>query len=156
MSQIRLLNEENVARAIFLPEMMEDGGVISYSAFTLRHNESYFSVARMAVDSWLEDIKRIPQNDTRILGGYCRMNVGTIRAIDFRNDGDTLTFDVEDKSSQKNLSHAGIVVTFGGGQLRGDKHLVLKPIPANISASRLLMRIQSRLAKIASMDFVAL
>ena len=40
--------------------------------------------------------------------------------------------------------------------LPGIKKLRLKPVPENVSASRLLMKTQSRLAKIANMDFVNL
>ena len=60
MSDKRLLDAEYVARAIFLPAMLDSNGKISLAAFTLRHNEGYFSVARMAVKDWLDDLKRIP------------------------------------------------------------------------------------------------
>ena len=35
MHQNKIQNEENVARAIFLSDMMEEGGTISYAAFSL-------------------------------------------------------------------------------------------------------------------------
>ena len=154
MHQNKIQNEENVARAIFLSDMMEEGGTISYAAFSLRHNESYFSVARLAISSWLDDIMKIPQSGTRQLGGYCRMNVGTIRATGLQHGCDKLSFDVEDKSSPTNASHAGIVVSYASNQLKGDKNLILKPVPPDMPTSRLLMKIQSRLTKIAQFDFV--
>lgn len=120
----------------------------------MRHNESYFSVARMAVSTWLDDIMKIPQSDTRQLGGYCRMNVGTIRSTDLQHSGEKLSFDVVDKSSPTNVSHAGIVVSYAGNQLKGDKKLILKPVPQDMSSSRLMMRIQRQLTKIAQLDYV--
>ena len=154
MQQNKIQNEENVARAVFHSSMMEEGGTISYAAFTLRHNESYFSVARMTVSCWFDDIMKIPQSDTRQLSGYCRMNVGTIRAIGLQHGSEMLSFDVVDKSSPTNASHAGIVVSYAGNQLKGDNKLILKPVPKDMSTSRILMRIQRKLTKIAQLDYV--
>ena len=56
MSEKRLLDTEHVARAIFLPAMLDSSGNVSLAAFTLRHNEGYYSVARMAIEGWLDDI----------------------------------------------------------------------------------------------------
>lgn len=83
MSDKRLLDTERVARAIFLPAMLDSNGKVSLAAFTLRHNEGYFSVARMAVEGWLDDLKRIPSSATRQLGGYCKMGVGDVRNLGF-------------------------------------------------------------------------
>ena len=81
MSENKVLDIEFVARAIFLPAMLDSNGTLSLAAFSLRHNEGYFSVARMAVEGWLEDIKRIPTSSTRQLGGYCKMGVADIRHL---------------------------------------------------------------------------
>ena len=94
MSDKRLLDTERVVRAIFLPAMLDSNGKVSLAAFTLRHNEGYFSVARMAVEGWLDDLKRIPSSATRQLGGYCKMGVGddtnqtvpTCRPVVYVND----------------------------------------------------------------------
>ena len=95
MSDKRLLDTERVARAIFLPAMLDSNGKVSLAAFTLRHNEGYFSVARMAVEGWLDDLKRIPASATRQLGGYCKMGVGDIRNLGFTyNEKDEVAFDV--------------------------------------------------------------
>lgn len=64
MSEKRLLDAEHVARAIFLPAMLDSKGNVSLAAFTLRHNEGYSSVARMSVEDWLDDIKKIPETPT--------------------------------------------------------------------------------------------
>ena len=39
---------EYVARAIFAPAMIDRTGNLSAATFSLRHNEEYFSVARMS------------------------------------------------------------------------------------------------------------
>ena len=141
MSDKRLLDAEYVARAIFLPAMLDSNGKISLAAFTLRHNEGYFSVARMA---------------TRQLGGYCKMGVGDIRNIGFTyNEKDEVAFDVEDKSTTTNKSHAGILLLFGENTLKGDKEAVLKPLPTGVSATGLLMMIQTKLSQLAEQSYIA-
>ena len=155
MSEKRLLDAEFVARAIFLPAMLDSNGNVSLAAFTLRHNEGYFSVARMAVEGWLDDIKKIPKTPTRQLGGYCQMGVGDIRSLGFVYEEDNeVAFDVEDKATNTNKSHAGIMLMMSENILKGDKDEVLKPLPTGVSASGLLMRIQTKLSQLASKHFV--
>ena len=150
MSEKKLLDSEYVARAIFLPAMLDSNGNVSLAAFSLRHNEDYFSVARMAVEGWLEDIRRIPTSTTRQLGGYCKMGVGDIRGLGFDYDEkNKVAFDVEDKATIANKSHAGIMLMMSEKMLKGDKSAVLKPLPMGVSATGLLMRIQTRLSLLA-------
>lgn len=157
MSDKRLLDAEYVARAIFLPAMLDSNGKISLAAFTLRHNEGYISVARMAVEGWLEDIKRIPVTSTRQLGGFCKMRVGDIRGLGFAYDEDNkVCFDVEDKATTTNKSHAGIIIMMSEQSIKGDKSAVLKPLPIGVSASGLLMRIQTKLSQLAGKCFVTI
>ncbi len=105
----------------------------------------------MAIDGWLDDILRIPQTPQRRLYGYCKLNTGDIRKLCFSYDEENdIGFDVQDKSSSSNKSHAGIVILFGENFLKGDKTEVLKPLPSGISATGLLMRIQTRLAQLAN------
>ena len=156
MSDKRLLDAEHVARAIFLPAMLDSSGKISLAAFTLRHNEGYFSVARMAVEGWLDDIKRIPTSATRQFGGYCKMGVGDIRNLGFTySEKNEVAFDVEDKATTTNKSHAGILLLFGENTLKGDKEAVLKPLPTGVSATGLLMLIQSKLSQLAGQAYIA-
>jgi hypothetical protein len=157
MSDRRLHDAEHVARAIFLPAMLDSNGKISLAAFTLRHNEGYFSVARMAVEGWLDDLKLIPISVTRQLGGYCKMEVGDIRNLGFTyNEKDEVAFDVEDKATTTNNSHAGILLLFGEDMLKGDKETVLKPLPTGVSATGLLMLIQTKLSQLAGQLYVAI
>lgn len=157
MSDKCLLDIEDVIRALFAPSMLDNNGMVSLAAFKLRHNEDYFSVARMSVDGWMDDIKRIPQNPQRQLYGYCKMNVGGIRKLGFKHDeNNEIGFDVQDKSSESNKSHAGITILFGENILKGDKAEVLKPIPHGVSAIGLLMRIQTKLVQLANENIVKL
>ncbi len=156
MSDKRLLDAEHVARAIFLPAMLDFNGKISLAAFTLRHNEGYFSVARMAVEGWIDDIKRIPSSATRQFGGYCKMGVGDIRNLGFTySEKNEVAFDVEDKATTTNKSHAGIMLLFGENTLKGDKEAVLKPLPTGVSATGLLMLIQSKLSQLAGQAYIS-
>ena len=157
MSEKGLLDAEHVARAIFLPAMLDSNGNVSLAAFTLRHNEGYFSVARMAMEGWMDDIKRIPTTPTRQLGGYCRMGVGDIRNLGFLYDDENIVaFDVKDKSTSANKSHAGIVIEMSENILKGDKSDMLKPLPLGVSATGLLMRIQTRLSQLAGKAYVSI
>jgi hypothetical protein len=150
MSEKKLLDSEYAARAIFLPAMLDSNGNVSLAAFSLRHNEDYFSVARMAVKGWLDDIRRIPTSTMRQLGGYCKMGVGDIRGLGFDYDEkNKVAFDVEDKATIVNKSHAGIMLMMSEKLLKGDKSAVLKPLPIGVSATGLLMRIQTRLSLLA-------
>lgn len=156
MPDKRLLDAEYVARAIIMSTMLDSSGNVSLAAFTLRHNESYISVARMAVEGWLEDLKRIPTSATRQFGGYCKMGVGDIRNLGFiYNEKNEVAFDVEDKATITNKSHAGILILFGENTLKGDKETVLKPLPTGVSATGLQMLIQSKLSQLASKSFVS-
>lgn len=155
MSDKKLLDSEHVARAIFLPAMLDTNGNVSLAAFTLRHNEDYISVARMAVDGWMEDIRQIPTSPMRQLGGYCKMGVGDIRNLGFvYNETNELSFDVEEKATATNKSHAGITLNFGENIIKGDKVVVLRPLPKGVSATGLLMRIQTKLSQLASKTYI--
>ena len=86
----------------------------------------------------------------RQLGGYCKMGVGDIRGLGFDYDEkNKVAFDVEDKATIVNKSHAGIMLMMSEKLLKGDKSAVLKPLPIGVSATGLLMRIQTRLSQIA-------
>lgn len=157
MSDKKLLDAEHVARAIFLLAMLDSNGNISLAAFTLRHNEGYFSVARMAVEGWQDDMRRIPTSSTRQLGGYCKMGVGDIRNLRFAyNETDEVVFDVEDKATATNKSHAGIELFLGENTLKGDTTALLKPLPNGVSATGLLMRIQTRLSQLAGKSYISI
>lgn len=96
---------EDVARAIFSPMMIDDDGRIKRAAFMLRHHEDYISVCRMAVDSWFEDMLQIPQSKNRHLFGYAAMNVGEIRQLTFLYANKIVSFDVQDKQTERNLAN---------------------------------------------------
>lgn len=145
---------ENVARAIFSPMMIDERGHILRPAFMLRHNEDYISVCRMAVDSWMDDVKSIPQNPLRVLYGYAKMNVGEIRQLSFANGRRRVDLDVVDKHTAKNASHAGIVLTLDGNVLRGDKKAFLKPVTSDVSVEAVILRYQRKLAELAQRGYV--
>ena len=144
----------NVARAVFSPQMVNSVGIITRAAFSLRHNESYISVWQMSIDSWLDDIKSIPQSDARKLDGYAVLNVGEIRSQGFLLAEHQVGLDVLDKSTAKNRSHAGIFLSIDGSVLKGDKTIGLKEMPADTYATPLLLTVQGRLLKLAKKHYV--
>lgn len=135
---------ENVARAIFSPRMII-GDEIQPAAFRLRAsiNEDYLSVMRLSIPSWLDDIKRIPQQQNRQLFGYAEMNVGEIRNIQLKN----VTYDVHEIPNEAMLSHVGIYIMVNGENLIGGKKL--ENIQDGEEQDFLILAIQRELVEIA-------
>ncbi len=111
-------NEENVARVVFSPMMVEDNE-ISPSAFFLRDlkpPEDYVSVFRHNyMVPTFENVSMIhtPKNNT--ICGYALLNVGICRNITY-ND---IMIDVLSHPNQKNPYHAGIHYSKSGSTIKG-------------------------------------
>ena len=135
---------ENVARAMFSPKMVINGE-IQPEAFRLRASvsESYISVMRMSVPTWIEDIKHIPQRKNRRLYGFAEMNAGEIRHIRLNN----VSYDVQECSSESLPSHAGIFITVNGENLIGGKSIEMAE--PDVEQDFLLLAIQRELVDIA-------
>lgn len=85
------------------------------------------------------------------------MGVGDIRNLGFTyNEKDEVAFDVEDKATTANKSHAGILLVFGENALKGDKEVVLKPLPLGVSATGLLLMIQTKLSQLAGQSYMSM
>lgn len=111
-------DEENIARVVFSPMMVEDGDV-SPTAFNLRDlkkPEEYISVFRH--DYLVPTIKNVsmihpPENNT--IYGYALLNVGICRNVSFK---DIMT-DVLYHPSKSNIYHAGIHFSKSGTDIKG-------------------------------------
>jgi hypothetical protein len=147
-------SSEKVARAIFSPMMIDAQGRITANAFALRHKESYISVNRLSVPSWLDDIKTIPQNRNRVLFGYSLMAIGDVISQGFKWNDCKVDFFVADKSSRMNKSHAGIFICFDSKVLKGNKDVILSPLDKDTNAPALALFIQMKLAKLANKQLV--
>lgn len=137
-------DSENVARAIFSPRMVYQGHILP-AAFELRAqiNEEYISVVRMAIESWKDDMLRIPQRKNRRLYGYAEMNVGGIRNIKKEN----VAFDVKPCENDVSKSYAWIFVTVNKEKLIGGR--ILLSIEDKNAQDFILLSIRQELAKIA-------
>lgn len=137
-------DSENVARAIFSPRMIVDGE-IQPEAFRLRASisEDYLSVMRVAIPSWMDDIKLIPQRQNRQLYGYAEMNVGDIRGIRLNN----VNFDVRELPNETLASHAGIYILVNDENIVGGKRI--GSIQNGEEQDFLLLAIQRELVEIA-------
>lgn len=133
-------DSENVAR----PRMIVDGE-IQPETFRLRSsiNKDYRSVMRVAIPSWMDDIKLIPQRQNRQLYGYAEMNVGDIRGIQMNN----VKYDVRELPNETLASHAGVFVFVNGENLVGGKHI--ESIQNGEEQDFLLLAIQRELVEIA-------
>lgn len=156
MTDKPLDNNENVARAVFSPLMIDENGNLSRAAFSLRHNEDYISVAQINVSTWLNDIFSIPENANRKLFGYCVLNVQLVRNLAFQYKKYQVGYEVCEKHSETNKSHAGIYVLLDNAVLKGDKKNILKNIPEDVAVDTFTMRYQQKLVNIAQENFIKL
>lgn len=79
----RISDTENVARAIFSPQMIGADGELLLSAFSLRlfkdgTAESKIFVNRLVEGNWLADIRKIPERGYWVLYVYAELNVGKV------------------------------------------------------------------------------
>ena len=156
MTDNLLDNQEDVARAIFSPLMIDDEGNLSRAAFALRHNEDYISVAQTSISSWMNDLCSIPENENRRLYGYCLLNVKSIRELSFVYRKYQATFEVVEKHTPSNPSHSGIYVLLDNAILKGDRKKGLKNIPEDVAVDTFTMRYQRKLVNLAQGNIVRL
>lgn len=111
-------NEEDVARMLFSPLFICDG-ILSQKAFTLEAavKETYISVLRPAIDSFITDMEGI-RKEGNTLYGYALLNVEAIRniRIDYPEEA---TLVVLPRNAGKRKSHAGIFASIGKKKVRG-------------------------------------
>lgn len=155
----RIGDQENVARAIFSPQMIGENGELLLAAFALRifkdgTAEDYISVNRMSVATWLDDIRKIPQRRNRRLYGYAELNVGQVHHIELQVNGHEVTFNVFDCSEGSTASHAGINCEIEGRTLKGGSNPFLSALAPNQPESFVMMAVQEELLNIAKNKFV--
>lgn len=115
---VEICNDENIARIVFSPLMIDDGEV-SPTAFYLRDlrpPEDYVSVFRHNfIEPTIENVSMIrPPKDNSICG-YALLNVGVCRSISFKE----IAIDVLSHSSKNNPFHAGIHYSKSGSAIKG-------------------------------------
>lgn len=152
-------DNENVARAIFSPQMIGADGKLLLSAFALRvfkdgTKENYISVSRMIVNTWITDIKKIPQYKNRVLYGYAALNVGQIRGISIFADNHPITYDVIDCSNAETKSHAGIIAQINGNTITGGHNPIFDTLKINEPEDFVMMAIQAELLNIVTPNLV--
>ncbi|MBQ5538959.1 MAG: hypothetical protein IIU03_01835 [Bacteroidales bacterium] len=154
-----LSDNENVARAVFSPQMISTDGSLLLSAFALRvfkdgTKENYISVSRMSADNWMSDIKKIPQYKNRLLYGYAALNVGKIRRIELSVDDFPMIYDVVDCSTPASMTHAGIVVQLSGVTITGGHNNIFDVLQIDEPEDFVMMAIQAELLEIANPNLV--
>ena len=160
MSEI-LPDNENVARAVFSPQMIGVDGILLLSAFALRifkdgTKESYISVSRMSVNTWMTDIKGISQYKNRRLYGYATLNIRQIRSITLYAGNHPIIYDVIDCSNTNCKSHAGIIVQINDTILTGGHNSIIDKLEIDEPEDFVMVAIQAELLKIAKTNLVRL
>lgn len=115
---IDINDEENIARVVFSPLMVEDGDV-SPSAFFLRDlkpPEDYVSVFRHNyIEPTIENVSMIHPPKGNSIYGYALLNVGVCRGISYKE----IIIDVLSHPSRSNPFHAGIHYSKSGTVIKG-------------------------------------
>ncbi|MBO7595946.1 MAG: hypothetical protein J6T70_02770 [Bacteroidales bacterium] len=155
----QISDNENVARAIFSPQMINSNGELLLAAFALRvfkdgGKEDYISVSRMSITTWMSDIKNIPQYTNRRLYGYSVLNVGEIRSINLMVEEHPIIYDVIDYSNAKCPSHAGITTKIDDNTITGGHNALFDTLQINEPEDFVLMAIQSELLSIAKVNLI--
>lgn len=104
----------------------------------------------MAVDSWKQDMAKIPTRKNRRIYGYADMIVGDIRAINIKQ----VSFDVMAVDNASMTSHAGIFIKAYGEDLVGGK--TVGNLPEGISEDFLRLAIRKRLIELARKNIVSI
>lgn len=155
----KIFDSENVVR-ILNPQWLA-GTKILNMAFTLRERETYISVNRTSVPTYLDDVKsfvsshkcfQLPnENYYRAL-----LIVGDIRNIQVDNNGTPLSVDVEvEPRDAVTKSHAGIFTRHEGKILKhGNPQPVL--LKYNVSVDEVIFEVRAALLKLAKLEMCSL
>ena len=142
-----MAEKENVAR--LMKKIWICDGVISSAAFNLRPQirETYISVLRECVDTFLIDIKKICKESPVI---YALMSTDDIQSLSIEALEDDIKFSVKVVDNMNIKSHAGIFITINGQQLVGGEPFESLEIKHGMSADCVLLEIRKAIAKLAS------
>lgn len=155
-SQSFVSNEESIARILHNAWVVDDR--LQLAAFTLRPRETYISVNRPSLYSFLSDVSVFVQShvDYQYSSSSClcaMLKVGDVRNINVVYDNQPLCIDVEvEPRAQHTASHAGIFSRIGGVNIKAGQTLPAEMLPLGLSADDVLMEIGWELIAISSVE----
>lgn len=151
-----ILESESVSRILSREWLV--AGVLSNAAFTLRPGETYISVNRPAVSSYISDvsefIKNHPYFSLNIEGTRCwsaNLRVADVKGIRVNEDVNPYRIDVEiEPRDLFTKSHAGIFTRLDSRTLKaGD---TLSVMNKEISADDVLLEVRMQLTKLSTIE----
>lgn len=151
-------SEENVVR--ILSKGWVVNGTLQHTAFMLRDGETYISVNRPAVDSYVSDVASFVKGHKSFITtqgniiSYQRaiLNVGDIRNIVIKIEDQPLAVDVEvEPRDVFTKSHAGIFTRFNNNNVKTGSTLAVSQ-EKNLSADVVLLKVRLALVRLSSVD----
>ena len=153
---MRISDDEKVAR-ILSSEWVENGRILQ-TAFQLRAGETYLSVNRPAIDTYIEDIRTFVTNHSTYCchGEYYRralLNVGDIREIKISHDALSVAAEVEVEPRNIHIrSHAGIFTRYKGRNLKQGQLIKASGTGNNVSTDSILLELRYLLRQKATLE----
>ena len=151
-------SEENVAR--ILSKVWVVNGELQHTAFMLREGETYISVNRPVVNTYVSDVVSFVKTHKNFIttngnvNSYMRanLNVGSIRNISIIEQDKPLAVDVEvEPRDVFTKSHAGIFTRFNNKNVKMGSTLAVSQ-EKNIPASLVLLKVRLALMRLASVE----
>jgi len=149
-------NDEHIAR--ILNNDWFDEGVLLHIAFLLRENESYISVNRPAVETYIEDVETFISSHLEFLyheEAYRRalLNVGDVNSIAIEVGETKMKACVEvEPRDAHTKSHAGIFTRFQNKNIKRGQLLKAGPTSEEISADTILLEVRMALLEMATIE----
>ena len=147
---------EDVAR-ILSPEWIEDGELM-HEAFMLNVGETYISVNRPSINSYVDDVTDFINKHPDYM--FCEnlykramLNVGDIQSIDISLEGVNAKINVEVESRDIHTkSHAGIFTRFQDKNVKRGQTLKVGKLFNGISADTVLLEVRMNLLGISTVE----
>lgn len=152
----QVANNEIVTRTLSREWVVR--GKLQLSAFALQPGETYISVNRQSVDTYMDDVRGFLFQHPDFLVeknmySCALLNVGDIRHVEVKVDGEVVGVDVEVEPRAKHMkSHAGIFTRYGGKNIKTGQVIKIEKQQKGISSDDILLDVRLSLLDIASVE----
>lgn len=149
-------NEEDVVRILHQDWIVD--GKIQLGAYTLLPSETYISVNRPSVKSFVSDVSDFVENhpmfqQTETTYRYAMLGVKDVRNICLTYDSEPINIDVEVEPRATFIqSHAGIFTRIGSANIKKGATLPANALPLGLSVDDILMEVGWSLIAISKLE----
>lgn len=157
-SILSVSGDEKVVRILHRDWVID--GKIQINAFALRQNETYISVNRPAIESYVNDVSDFVTNHK----AYCvsddsqsvrlaGLNVGDIRTIDVTLGQQKVDVAVEVEPRDSHYqSHAGIFTRLAGTNIKGGQQMSVSVDNVTLPVMAIYQKVQHKLLALSSLE----